>query len=163
MSHGNYIPVETGVLRELYEEGLTLKQIGERFGMTKQAVQLRLIKAGVPRRLGCPRPLPNPDPKVVESMYFNEEISLVRISERVGASIQKVRRVARELGLNRSRHHLKKYPELDGLQVGESVIYPRSSKPSANMQRFHNVAKRRGIKLSVRPLDDATLKVTRKA
>lgn len=38
------------VLRDLYDQGLTLKQVGERVGLTKQGVHHRFKVAGIPTR-----------------------------------------------------------------------------------------------------------------
>jgi hypothetical protein len=37
-------------IAHLYQEGMTLAAIGEKYGITRQAVQLILIKRGIPRR-----------------------------------------------------------------------------------------------------------------
>jgi hypothetical protein len=43
--------VELDEMRRLYlDEGMTLKEIGVRFGITRQAVQMRFVKAGISRR-----------------------------------------------------------------------------------------------------------------
>ena len=37
-------------MADLYKQGWTLKQIGEKFGLTRQAIQQRLQKVGISRR-----------------------------------------------------------------------------------------------------------------
>lgn len=47
---------ELNIARAMYEEGLTLAQIARIYGMTRQAVSERFIKAGIPRRpVGRPK------------------------------------------------------------------------------------------------------------
>jgi len=162
MANRNYNPVKTSVLRKLYEKGLTLAEIGERVGMSKQAVQLRLINADVPRRRGGKPPLNDPDPDIVESLRRDERLTWQQITERLNTTYIKATQAVSDRAIPPLRHHAKKYPELDTLEVGESFTFTSSHRSlKVAYQCVYNAGKSRGMKLSVRTIGVDTLKVTR--
>lgn len=55
LRRGSLIPVNVRLAVELYESGLTLRQVGAQLGRSHATVLLALRKAGVPRRPWDPR------------------------------------------------------------------------------------------------------------
>jgi len=121
-------------LRELYEEeGLSLRQIAERYGVSYQAVHNRLVRAGVAFR-HSKQISAALDKKVLSKLYQKEHLTKAEIARRLGVSFGVVTSELERLGIPKltaldraakriSRERLIKLYEIDGLRQWE--IYKR--------------------------------------
>jgi lambda repressor-like predicted transcriptional regulator len=88
--------VSTEELRHLYsDEGLSLAKVGKRVGMSPNSVYDRLLKAGCKMRPSKGRAKIEFPIEELRHLYFDEGLTLVEISKRVG------------LGSNTVEHRLK--------------------------------------------------------
>jgi hypothetical protein len=147
----------TEAMAELYDGGMTLEQVGERFGITRQGVRHRFIKAGIIRR----RPAPI-DKKRLETLYSVDRLPISEIAAVFSVSEGKVQRALKSYKIPR-RQPLKLggyiVDFLRSLETGKTgVIKWRSDEKYAHL---HDAAKRVGIKISTRSLGDGGYAVTR--
>jgi hypothetical protein len=156
------IPLTTSQLIELYKkQKLTLQQIAERVGATKQAIHHRFVNAGVKLR---PRSAPrvrNFDENYFRDLLINEGLSVKHAAKKVGLSIGFAWQVAHGLGISGCKYRCRKIPALNAIEVGESTIVPRSHSLSRDYFRFYRFGSKLGIKLSIETVDAATIRVTR--
>jgi transposase-like protein len=76
--------IETNALVEMYEARKSLREIGSECGMTYQAVQLRLKKAGVQlRRTGAQSNIEPLDRDLLVELYVNQQLSISAIEKRL--------------------------------------------------------------------------------
>ena len=147
---------------KLYQiKGMSAKEIARHFGVTRQAVDYHIKKAGIAiidRRLAAQLP----DAKLIEKLYVVDGLFIREIAERLNETSDRIRRAMRENGIpSRRRGGQPKYPQLRHLAIGESIRLPKETKhPHIG---FYLKAKKAGIRVSVRTVDERTVKVTRKA
>ena len=144
-------------MEELYDGGMTLEQVGERFGITRQGVRHRFVKAGIIRR----RPAPI-DKKRLETLYSADKLPIPKIAAVFSVSIGKIQRALKTYEIPR-RPSLKKggiqVDFLRSLEIGKTeVIKWRSAEKYAHL---HHAAKLVGIKISIRSRGDGEYAVTR--
>jgi hypothetical protein len=144
-------------MAELYDGGMTLDQVGERFGITRQGVRHRFIKAGIIRRR--PEVI---DRDHLEMLYSVDRLPIFKIADLLSVSIGKIQRALKSYGIPR-RPSLKKggiqVDFLRSLKIGKTgVIKWRSDEKYAHL---HHAAKLVGIKISIRSLGDGEYAVTR--
>jgi hypothetical protein len=168
---------ELDEMRRLYlDEGLTLKEIGVRFGITRQAVQLRFVKAGISRRSHYSQNFRNANEQrsdrihrflndrrnEIVKMYDGEKVPLSVIVNRIGISHEVIRKYLIACGVEiRSTDSFRAYPELGKLKVGESLLLPRPARKSSPHLTYYRMAKTLKIRVSVRAADERTFRVTR--
>jgi len=145
----------------LYADGYSIRQIAERFALSRQAIHERLVRAGVTIR---PRQIKkrqlNRDRLI--QLYVIERLSVYRVAKELGTQMQIV---LREL----ERHAIERRPkgtgnrralELDRLTVGDStVVY--FTKYRTRYSAVYQSASLRNIKVSMRKIDANRLRVTR--
>jgi hypothetical protein len=144
-------------MEKLYNGGMTLEQVGERFGITRQGVRHRFIKAGIIRR----RPAPI-GKKRLETLYSADRLPIPKIAAVFSVSIGKIQRALKTYEIPR-RPSLKKggiqVDFLRSLEIGKTeVIKWRSAEKYAHL---HHAAKLAGIKISIRSRGDGEYAVTR--
>ena len=168
---------EIDEMRRLYlDEGLTLKEIGVRFGITRQAVQLRFVKAGISRRSHYSQNFRNANEqrsdrihrllddrrKEIVKMYDDEKVPLSQIADRMGISHGAIRKFLIACGIEiRSTDSFRTFPELGKLKVGESLLLPRPVRKGSPHLTYYKMAKTYNIRVSVRTFDERTFRVTR--
>ncbi len=81
-------PAEVDELVALYEQGMTLEQLGERFGVYHRTVTAHLVRRSVPMRV---RGLAVADTRAAVRLY-KKGLTLVEVGLRFGVSQQAVRR-----------------------------------------------------------------------
>lgn len=157
---------ETLEMAALYEEGgLTLQQIADRYGVSKQTVSQRFSKIKVVRP---PRPPAYP-PKCaligkarLEHLYATEKLSIDAISRVLGTNSHVVYRALEfyEILKRRSIKSIGKYIDtIRGLNPGERMeIDCPSRHPHATL---HKSAGDAGFKISVKKLGNGRFAVTR--
>src|SRR5438132_13477696 len=92
---------DTAELRRLYEdEGLTLQQVGDRIGLTRQAVHIRLSKAGVKMR---PHGLPpiRLERDLLYRLYVVEGLTFAQTCAKLGVTGTPVKRELERHGIDR--------------------------------------------------------------
>ena len=152
----------TEEMEKLYlEEGWTLARIGAHFEISRQAVHVRLKKAGVPmRRTGSPSL--EKDADLIRHMYVDQKLTTAEVGRATGLGHHLVWRVLRDAGIAlRRRGPPQKYPQLLSLAIGESVVLPWSNERPNWHATFHVIAKREGIKLKGKRVDAGTVRLTR--
>ncbi len=70
------VKVSTAEMAKLYEDGLSLEAIGQKFGMTKQGVRDRFIKAGIERHKTKYKQI---NREHLETLYLEQRMSIDRI------------------------------------------------------------------------------------
>jgi hypothetical protein len=153
----------TEELRHLYlSQGWSTGQIARHFGITHQAVNYALKKAGVPMRKRGERPLPNPDAAAVKELYVGKNMSMAGVARELGVDPKKVRAVleAEGLGIRRGSPQ-ERYPQFRVMKIGDSIEVNRPKWKGVWQSQFYVWAARSGIKVSVRTLSDTTVRLTR--
>ncbi len=148
--------------------GLTLQEIASLYGITRQAVSFRLAGAGVqmrPRRRIC-EDLDHASEEL-RRLYVEEFVSIQNLADRYQTSIERVRSRLSELGVTLRKGSGPKYPKLERMKVGESVLLPKPIPKRATDRKYtwhekiYSVARRLGVRFSAVSVDDLTIKVTR--
>lgn len=147
----------TEEMAKLYDGGMTLEQIGERFGLTRQGVRHRFMKAGITRRR--PKSI---DRDRLDVLYSKDRLPINEIADLFSASIGRIRRALKIYEIPR-RAPLKKggiqVDFLRSLAIGKTgVIKWRSDEKYAHL---HTAAKQVGIKISTKSLGKGEYAVTR--
>lgn len=155
-------------MADLYLDGNeTLKAIADRLGITRQAVQERLATAKVKRRKAGWAQSEMAPKELLVNLYLTKQWTRSRIAEELKISTGTLRKMFHAYGIETrpwKRNDIVKYPQLEKLEVGESVIIemdqPLRKYYAVN---FYGMAERLGIKLSCKRLSDRTVRVTRKS
>lgn len=152
--------------RRLYEvEGHSLTEISGRLGITRQAVHKRLINAGVEMRPAHPK-LKTLPRQPLERLYVQERKTSAVIAAELGVSLSLVHTSLRRHGITvrkSGRIQPDWTPKFESLKIGESLTLPRPVCRGKWQSYFYGAAWKRGIKVSVRAIDDNNVLVTRKA
>jgi len=89
-------------IRELYwEKGMTLREIGQHYGISENAVYKRMETLGIPRRSTGPRSKNLPSEEELQKLYWEEERTLQEIGDRYKVSADVIRRRMKFLGIDR--------------------------------------------------------------
>jgi hypothetical protein len=149
----------------LYESGLSLNAIGDRYGVTKQAVHDRLKRAGVEirskKQAQALRFIPI-ERDILDALYVEKRMSIAAVAERLGVSCDQVKRSMRTHGIKARRSgHWRKYTLIDTMKVGEAHDFPRPQSKGTWHANFYQAAKIRGMRVRVRIVDESTVKVMR--
>jgi predicted DNA-binding protein YlxM (UPF0122 family) len=152
-------PLDNAVLRQLYDSGLNMKQIAERFGVTKQAIHIRFVNAGIPRR---DRSLARfkVDVKLLKRLIQKDKLTNAKAAEALGVPVTVIRPLIKKHKIERG-YRSRRFPELNSIKVGESILVPRGNTIGQNYIRFYQMGRKLGIKLSANRIDDNTVRVTR--
>ena len=153
----------TAEMCRLYRiEDLTLREIAARFGISYQAVYQRVSSVGL-----LLRPNHSP-PRVIDRetlvrLYVDERLSVYKIAEKLKAANKTIISEMRRHRIKRRPRasELRRYPELDGLKVGESLEVSRPNVRNPYVA-YYGAAAVRGIRVSVRSIGKDRLKITRK-
>jgi predicted DNA-binding protein YlxM (UPF0122 family) len=149
----------------MYEkQGLSLREIAERCGLSFPAVHERLARVGVkfrPRHVSAKPFVALINKRTLLSLYRNKRMSVQAIADQLGLSNWIVRKHLTFYGIpSRPLGASPRYPELVMLKVGKSVILPRDKTKHPHHQ-CHKMARRFGIKVSVRIVDKESMRITR--
>jgi predicted DNA-binding protein YlxM (UPF0122 family) len=150
-------------MRRLYEEeALNLRDVGKRFGVTYQAVHDRFTRAEVPLRPNgmAKRPL---DRETLANLYEKEELNIKETAKRLNISPEKVSDELERLGIKKrsGSYAQRRQPELYQLQLGERVIIKRPQVKNFYISLLKK-ARRIGIQISIKSIDQETLQIYRK-
>ena len=148
--------VKVKEMANLYQKGLTLEQIGEKFHLTRQAVQQRLQKAGISRRGKCK--FDKIDKSELQKLYSDKK-TLAEIADHFSVSICVVRKALKMYEIPKRPASGKWVDLFRSMEVGDSQIV------ESNLQfphpTLHYLARRKGIKISVNKLGENQLRITR--
>lgn len=149
-------------IKRLYEvEQLTLQQVADRLGVTRQAVHDQLVRNGIERRPRSPQSR-TIDRATLYRLYVTNQLGICAVAKELRASYSLV---CREL----KRHSIEKRPrgfdwrkihELDSILIGESVVIRRPIRPKPHSS-LYGAASVRGIRISIRRVDAEFVRVTR--
>ena len=153
--------VDTAALRKLYDQGLTLQQIGARFGLTKQAVSCRFKAAAIPTR-DRSAARHKVDVKLLKQLIQSDHLSQEGAAKILDVPVSAISRVVKKHRIKRG-YRSQKFPVLNSIKVGESVILPQGKTLYDNYMKFYVIGRKLGIKLSANRIDDKTTRVTRVA
>ena len=147
----------TQEMQKLYESGLSLAKVGERFGITRQGVRHRFEKAGIIRRQ--PQSI---DKDRLETLYSKTRLPIWEIAANFRVSRGKIKRALKLYDIpQRKPLKLGGYivDFLRSLGIGEKgVIEWRRDEKYAHL---HHTAKLVGIKISIRSRGNGKFEVTR--
>jgi len=150
----------TNQMAKLYSDGWTLQKIGEKFGMTRQGVRERFIKAGIERRRWSK--YRHIDKSELENLYFNENLTLPEIAKRFSVTNKVIKvalayhKIPKRIGINRGGYIIE---FLKGLEVNQQSIF--RVREGRRYPKIHDAAKRMGIKISFRSKGEGEYIVTR--
>lgn len=153
-----------GKISKLYtERRWTMQRIADKFGVSRQAVHERLKRAGVETRRSGPTPAKFPE-AVLRRLYEKEGLSISKVAERLNSTPGKIGYAMRwhKIPGRRGSEWRRKYPELARLAIGEHLDLPKNDRRQPHGV-FYKMAKRQGIRVSTRSIDENTMRVTRKA
>jgi predicted DNA-binding protein YlxM (UPF0122 family) len=150
---------DTAKMAKFYQNGLSLEAIGKQFGMTRQAVRERFIKAGIARRKNKYEQI-NKDR--LETLYFKDKMPISEIADVFSVSPGIVRqalkfhKISRRKPLNSSGY---KVDFLRSLGIGEKRVFEwRNNKRYIHL---HDTANRICIKISIKSLGGGNFEITR--
>ena len=156
------IPCDLQELKDLYLIGnLTLQQIGDKIGVSKQTIHERLRMAGVQLRPRSVRPLDITRETLID-LYVNQKIPPSKIGEMFGLSDGGIRGylLKHNIPMHPPGAFYIKYPQIREMKIGESLEFPKPAKRQFYGD-FYSMAKNAGIRVSVQSIDDKTVRVTR--
>lgn len=143
-------------MKTLYESGFSLEEVGNEFGMTRQAVRDRFMKAGIERRQ-----LESVDKDHLERLYSVERTSLRKIAVFFGVSTGKIERALKFYKIPK-RVSLKTggyiVDFLRTLEVGDRKILEWKNNDYPHIHKF---AKNLGMRISLRARGDNNYEVTK--
>lgn len=155
---------DTREMKRLYtREELSLRQIAKRFNISFQAVHLRLLRAGFTFRPTGTSGKPI-DRRLLKVLHIEKGLPVSKIAKQLKVATKRVRSEMKRCGIDRKTipSANRKYPQLDRLEVGESVQLPMLTGTATPYAVIYSAAQVRGIRLSVKTVG-AKLEVTRKA
>jgi transposase-like protein len=150
---------------ELYvNREMSVTQVANHFGVSKQAISLRLKRAGISTRPAAHSLVPKAprfERSVLEKLYIDEGLTVEKVAERLRTTPGRILQAMYRHGIKRRRPGASaKYPEIRKLKVGESVNLPKGAWQKPNTE-FYSMAKVAGIRVSTRTIDAETMRVTR--
>lgn len=148
-------------MAELYERGMTLQEIGDRYGISRQRVQQRFKDTGF-SHIERPPKFTLIDTKRLETLYLRKRLSVAKIGEALKVKPRIIRQALEfhKIPKRRSLTSNGKYIDrLRELKIGENIeIVCCAKKPYVVL---HFSAKRAGGKVSVKKLASGKFQVTR--
>ena len=161
------IPVTTEELYRLYNEGYSLTGLAAKYGVTKQAIYDRFNRSGLPRRpRGSNKFLLNDhlDADEFERMYVHQGLGQRQIARIMDMPVTRLRAIVKkDPRMRKMRLGCAAIPELNTLKVGESFLVPRAERKGANFTRYYLLARRIGIRVSIRTENQFLIRITRVA
>jgi hypothetical protein len=145
-------------------QGPKSSEIAEHPRMSKRAVGRRLVNSVADTRAIRGRKLLSRQP--LERLYVAERKSIATISAELGLSEYLVRNSLRRHGIaTRRRSHCltSRFPGLESLRIGESILLPRPRSRGKWQAYFYYAAAKWGFKISVNAIGDENARVTRLA
>jgi len=84
---GSRLDLPAHEIASLYQKGMTLKAIGEQYGVDREAIKLRVMEAGIPMRSWNQQQyIEGMNKEVLEHLYIAKRMTTYEIGERLGTS-----------------------------------------------------------------------------
>ncbi len=146
---------------ELYENGMTLQEIGDRYGISRQRVQQRFKEAGL-AHIERPPKYTLIDKDRLETLYAGERLAIAKIGEAFGVKSHLIRQ-ALDFHKIPKRNSIKSkgiyVDQLRKLEIGNKIeIVCDAKKPYVVL---HKSAKRTNRKVSLKKIGRSKFQVTR--
>ena len=154
-----HLPLDE-LVRLYVEENKGAPEIAELFGTSSGTILNRLREAGAEiRGRGERGPI---DAAEAERLH-RAGVPVTELAKRFGRGQPWISRLLKSRGITnlQAKPHRVKHPELRGLAVGEHLDVPGSQAERDLYAVFQRMAKKAGIRVSVRTLDARTIRVTR--
>ena len=151
----------TKEMADLYQQGWSLKQIGEKFGISRQAVQQRLQKIGISRKdKNWGRKIDKIDKTDLQRLY-SEGKNLYEIAEYFSTSASTIHWALKFHKIPKRDKTGKWVNIFRSMAKGESrVVECNHARPHVTL---HTLAARKGIKISINKLGDNQFQITRRS
>lgn len=148
-------------MADLYQQGWSLKQIGEKFGISRQAVQQRLQKIGISRRdKERGRKIDKIDRADLQRLYSDGK-NLYEIAEYFSTSASTIHLALKFHKIPKRDKPGKWVDIFRSMAKGESrVVECNHVRPHVTL---HTLAARKGIKISISKLGDNQFQITRRS
>ena len=137
-----------------------MQQIGNRFGVKRQAVHDRFRRAGIKLR-------PSNQVRKVFSreilvkLYDEDKLTIGQIAKKLNVGFSKVSSELKRHGIEKRPvgENQRKHPEFWSMKKGDTLIVPRprAVKPFSSL---YGMAKNAGIKISIKTIDKDEMLVT---
>lgn len=149
-------------MRRLYdEERWDLRQIAAHYRISWQAVHERFMKNNVPLRpKGRTRKVL--DRETLVRLYVEEGLSMQETAVRLEVCLVKLESEFKRHKIEKrsGAFFKRKYPELYQLKIGEQISIPRPSVTNP-YRSLYQKANRTGIKISIKTINQAAMRITR--
>ncbi len=148
--------------RLYFEEDLTLEQIADHYGVTRQAVHERFTRNGVKLHTDRKKPRIKVDKKALIELYENEKLPVMEVAKYLKVSYAVLQRELARHNIKIRRHGElnRKYAAIDKLKIGDKLIIKRPLvKQPFNV--LYTSAKIAGIRISIKSVDKENLQITR--
>jgi predicted DNA-binding protein YlxM (UPF0122 family) len=149
-------------MRRLYhEDNWTLRQIGDHYGVSWQAIHERFVRNGILLRPKSRTPQVI-DREILVKLYVDEKLSLQEVTRRLKMSYSKLQKDFSKYGIEKRSigFFRRKYPQMYQLKVGEKITIPRPivTNPYRNL---YEKAKNIGIRISIKSINEEKIQITR--
>lgn len=151
-------------MRRLYEhEEWTLEQIGDHYGVTRQAVHNRFQRAGIKMRSCSDRkkPIRTLDRKKLTKLYEVNRLAIPIVAERLETSVFKVTQELKRYKIKIRPRGGQKKSWLRKLNVNECRIIQKPAHIKNLYRNLHGSAHSIGIKISVKRISENNFQVIR--
>src|SRR5687768_10468968 len=115
---------------ELYvDRQMTMAQVADHLGVTKQAIWYRLQSAGISARARSGRKPRQFEKALLENLYVADRLTIQQIADRLDSKPGTILYAMEEFGIERRKPETwaTKYPQLKELKVGDLVDLPRKA------------------------------------
>ena len=149
------------MLRLYQDENMSLQQVGDHFGIKRQAVHDRFKRAGINLRSNTAKIRTALDREVLTKLYEEDQLTIGQISKKLNVCFAKVSAEFKRHGIEKRAVSVgqRKHPELWLMKAGDTLIVPRplSLKPYSSL---YGMAKNARIKISIKTLESGNMRVT---
>jgi predicted DNA-binding protein YlxM (UPF0122 family) len=142
---------------ELYSSGWSVGKIAAHFTQSRQIIYKELARAGVELRYKeLQRTLGD-----LRGLYVTEKMPVRKICRTLGITRDRLQNelIRQKIPLREHKNPIR-YPELASLKVGQFVVFPRTQRLNYH-KRFFDDARRIGIRIKIRAIDEDSVRVTR--
>ena len=152
---------ETLEMAKLYRNGMTMQEIGENYGISRQTVQQRLASIGITGNARPPK-YTLIDKNRLEFLYASQRVSIDKIGETLDAAPHLVEQALKFHRIPKRTSISTNGKYVDALRLLEIGAAAEIECPAKHPHKvLHKSAKCAGTKISVKKLDHGKYQVTR--